>query len=183
MITETTETITHLLAWGIALMQLALIAAVAHRLIYGVWVPRELHHHLERFGLWVAALLPVSAFFLSLWYSEIVGIPVCPLCWFARTMMYPLAVILVVAALRKDIGVVPYAYPLAVIGALITGYHHLYQMGIAPSGACDVLAGGGECATRYIFELGYITMPLMGFTLFCAIGLLLWVLTKENSKQ
>lgn len=181
--TETVQTITHLLAWGIALMQIALIAALVHRAVFKTWIPEGLQGLLRKYGLWAAALLPLSAFFLSLWYSEIVGIPVCPLCWFARTMMYPLAVILVVAALRKDHAVVPYAFPLTAIGALITGYHHLYQMGLAPSGACEILSGGGTCEVRYIFELGYITMPLMGFTLFCAIGLLLWVLTKENSKQ
>lgn len=53
---------------------------------------------------------------MSLWYSEVVGLPVRPLCWFARTMMYPLAVVLVVASGvqgSEPVGSTSYRFPYA----------------------------------------------------------------------
>ncbi len=181
--TPLADTVTYLLALGTVGLLVVVVGALGYRIVKGTWLPEALHAHIARFGLAGAATLSGAALVISLWYSEVIGIPVCPLCWFARTMMYPLAVVLAVAAYRKDVAVVPYALALAAIGAAITGYHHLYQVGIAPSGACNFLAEGGTCATRYVFEFGFVTMPLMGFTLFCAIGLLLWVLNKESSKE
>lgn len=172
------DSVTNILALGTVALLLAVVSAVVYRLLSGQWLPHALHDHVVRYGLAAAASLSGAALVMSLWYSEVVGLPVCPLCWFARTMMYPLAVILLIAAVRRDTGVVPYALSLAAIGAAITGYHHLYQMGIAPSGACDLLAEGGTCAVRYVFEFGFVTMPLMGFALFCTIGLLLWVVRR-----
>lgn len=180
---EYAQTLTYLFSLGIVALQAGVLGIVLYRLIYKEWVPKESRAVVQRFGLALAAALPVAALFLSLWYSDVVGIPVCPLCWFARTLMYPLAIILPIAAWRRDLGIVPYALTLSAVGAVITGYHHLYQMGLAPTGACDLLAGGGDCATRYVFEFGYVTMPLMGFTLFVVIGLILWITASAHSEK
>ena len=51
----------------------------------------------------------------------------CRLCWFQRIAMYPLAVILLVAAIRRDRGVRWYAIPLAALGACVSIYHYLVE--------------------------------------------------------
>lgn len=172
---EYAQTLTYLFALGIVGMHVVLVAALLYRVVNGTWIPAILVPCLQKWGLALAATLPVTSFFLSLWYSEIIGIPVCPLCWFARTLMYPLAVILPLAALRRDVSVVPYVLALSGLGVVLTGYHHLYQMGLASGSACAVLSGGGECATRYVFEFGYVTLPLIGCTVFLMIALLVWL--------
>jgi disulfide bond formation protein DsbB len=98
---------------------------------------------------------------------RIVNYKPCRLCWFQRTMMYPLAIILIIAALRKDWKVKFYAVPLAVIGAVIASYHWLLErFPNIESGVCDV-----EVPCEFVwFELfGFVTLPFMALTAFVAV--------------
>lgn len=170
-----TETLTYLFAVSTVLLGLIVFVTMLSRLSLGKWLPEQFAEHPRRYGLWVAAFLGLASVVSSLWYSEVVGFPPCPLCWFARTMLYPLAAILVVAAWRKDTAVWPYVLTLSSIGALITGYHHLYQVGFVKGTLCNVLAAGGDCAKRYVFEFGFVTLPLMGFVMFVTTALVVWL--------
>jgi disulfide bond formation protein DsbB len=161
----------------------ALLLVALHRIFTGRWVPDTMRIHLEKYGLWYASAFPVASFFLSLWYSEIVGLPVCALCWFGRTMMYPLAVILPIATIRKDTEVWRYVVPLSGIGALLTGYQHLMQVGFVQGSLCSVLKDAGDCSARYVFEYGYITMPLFGTTVFVLTALLVWVARSTDTAR
>ena len=59
----------------------------------------------------------------SLYLSEGAHLPPCKLCWYQRIAMYSLAVILVVAVVRRDWNVKPYALTLGVIGPYLAGGH------------------------------------------------------------
>ena len=75
----------------------------------------------------------------SLYYSEVAHYTPCALCWYQRIAMYPLVLLLGIAAFRRDIGIRLYAIPLAAIGAVISAYHYLLEWGIDVSrGACVV---------------------------------------------
>jgi disulfide bond formation protein DsbB len=90
-------------------------------------VPEHLAAEWDGLRLWFAAAVGVTATLGSLYYSEIVGFVPCTLCWYQRICMYPLAVILPIAAARGDEGVRRYVTPLAVVGAGISAYHYLVQ--------------------------------------------------------
>src|SRR5262249_32131641 len=75
-------------------------------------------------GLAVAAVVAVVATAGSLYLSEGGHLVPCRLCWFQRTMMYPLAVILLIAAFRRDWGIRPYAITLCLIGVSISTWHY-----------------------------------------------------------
>jgi disulfide bond formation protein DsbB len=169
------QTLTYIFALGMVGMHVVLIASALHRIVTGVWVPAQVYPYVRRFGLGVAAVLAVAALLLSLWYSEIVGLPVCVLCWLTRTMMYPLAIMLPIAAWRGDRALWPYILSLSMIGGVISGYQHLMQMGVVAGGFCHALSGNTDCAARYVYEFGYITMPMYGLTVFAAIALLAWL--------
>ena len=64
-------------------------------------------------ALWIAFLVAAVATAGSLYFSEVANYIPCRLCWFQRIAMYPLAVILLVAAIRRDRGVRWYVVPLA----------------------------------------------------------------------
>ena len=118
-------------------------------------------------GLWVAAAVAVTSMIGSLYFSEVADYVPCRLCWFQRIAMYPLAVILVVAAVRGDRGVRWYAGPLAAIGAVVSSYHYLIEW--RPSlegGACDV---GPSCADIWFRDLGFVTLAFMALCGFVAI--------------
>ncbi len=117
-------------------------------------------------------LVALGGTVFSLYYSYAIGYAPCDLCWFQRVFLYPQAVLLGMAAWRRDIGASVYALALSIIGAGIAFYQHVLQ--ITPSGALPCPAGDGpSCAQRLIFEFGYVTMPLMAFTLFLFLIVLL----------
>jgi disulfide bond formation protein DsbB len=176
MIPSYAQTLTTFFAVVMIVLSGALVGVLIYRGLSGKWLPDVLVPMFDRYGLLLAAVLPVLAVPLSLWYSEVVGFTPCPLCWFGRTMMYPLAIILAIAAWRKDKRVYVYAFPLAMLGFLITGYQHLLQVGVVSGGLCDAL--GGDCAKRYVFEFGFVTLPYFGAVVFGVTALLLWIVRK-----
>lgn len=115
-------------------------------------------------GIWLAWIVAVGATLGSLYFSEVANFNPCRFCWFQRIAMYPLSVILLVGALRKDPNVRWYAAPLAVIGALISGWHSLIEW--RPSldnGECEFQ--GPSCTFVWFREFGFslANMALIGF--------------------
>jgi disulfide bond formation protein DsbB len=175
------QTATHLFAIGTIILQMVLASSMLLRLLTGAWFPEPLLTHLRTLGLRYAALFPIAAVVLSLWYSEVVGLPVCALCWFGRTMMYPLAVMLPIAAWRNDREIWRYVLPITFIGTLITGYQHLLQVGLVTGSICHAFASGGDCAARYVYEFDYVTLPMFGVTVFITTALLVWMARNKVS--
>lgn len=115
-------------------------------------------------AVWLAWLVAMGATVGSLYFSEVANFTPCRLCWFQRIAMYPLAVILLVGALRKDRGVRWYAVPLAGIGAAISGWHSLIEWWPAlDNGECEFQ--GPSCTFVWFREFGLslANMALIGF--------------------
>jgi disulfide bond formation protein DsbB len=115
-------------------------------------------------AVWLAWLVALAATVGSLYFSEGANFNPCRLCWFQRIAMYPLAVILLVGALRKDPGVRWYAVPLAGIGAAISAWHSLIEWRPAlDSGECEFQ--GPSCTFVWFREFGLslANMALIGF--------------------
>jgi Disulfide bond formation protein DsbB len=118
-------------------------------------------------ALWLAFLVAATATAGSLYFSEVADYVPCQLCWYQRIAMYPLAPILLVAALRRDRAVRWYVGPIAAIGAVISAYHYLIEW--RPSlegGACGI---GPSCADIWFRELGFATLAFMALSGFIAI--------------
>ena len=64
----------------------------------------------------------------SLIYSEVIHFEPCRLCWFQRIAMYPMAIVLLVGAIRREFQVKYYALPLTLIGLAISVYHYLMEV-------------------------------------------------------
>ena len=125
------------------------------------------------YALWLAWLVAATAMAGSLYFSEAGGLVPCALCWYQRIAMYPLAVILLVAAVRHDWAVRPYATALAGIGAAVAAYHALLQrLPGLPSGSCSVEV---PCSAIDLERFGFITIPVMAFVGFVTILVLLWI--------
>lgn len=128
----------------------------------------------------LAFLVALMATLISLFYSEILGYTPCKLCWFQRVFIYPQVIFLGIALWRKDEEITDYIIILSVIGAFFAFYHHLLQIGIVSTSPCSVLQDSvSSCSQRFIMEYGYITFPLMSFTAFFLI-LLLMIIKKQN---
>ena len=118
------------------------------------------------YELWAAFVVSSIATGGSLFFSEIAGFVPCELCWYQRICMYPLSIITLLAAIRGDFRVARYLLPLPIVGAFISVYHILVENAVVgQSTACLVSAPGG-CATKWINQFGYVTIPTLALTAF-----------------
>ena len=116
------------------------------------------------YELWLVFAVSAIATGGSLFFSEIAHYVPCELCWFQRICMYPLAIITLLAALANDHRVARYLLPLPIVGGGISIYHLLVVHGVVTeTRACRVSAPGG-CATTWINEFGYVTIPALALT-------------------
>jgi thiol-disulfide isomerase/thioredoxin len=119
----------------------------------------------------LAFLVALVAALGSLYLSEVAGLVPCTLCWFQRAAMYPLAVVLGVAAYRRDLAVRPYAIALAGAGAAISIYHYLLERFPAlDAGACDPR---NPCTLTWVWRFHYLSIPLLAGTGFALVIALL----------
>ncbi len=120
----------------------------------------------------LASLVAITATLGSLYYSEIAGFVPCRLCWFQRIFMYPMAIVLPIAAFRRDFGIRIYMIAFPVIGLGIAVYHYLVQRvpSLSEGGSCDPTA---PCSSAYVETFDFITIPFMAGSGFLLIGVLL----------
>jgi disulfide bond formation protein DsbB len=117
---------------------------------------------------WIVALVATLG---SLYLSEVAHFTPCPLCWYQRIAMYPLVVILGIAALRSDLAVRRYVLPLVAIGSVISIYH--YQLERFPSQTSVACSADVPCTVVWIWRFHYISIPFMALSAFALIAALL----------
>ncbi len=163
---------------GIAVLALRGLAATGNE------GARRLGSSISDSSLWLAWLVAVAATVGSLYFSEVANFAPCRLCWFQRIAMYPLAVILLVAAVRKDPAVRWYAVPLALIGVAISGWHSLIEWRPAlDSGQCELQ--GPSCTFIWFREFGLslANMALIGFLTILILLLVRYPATLTESSE
>ncbi|MGE5703943.1 MAG: disulfide oxidoreductase [Clostridia bacterium] len=114
----------------------------------------------------------------SLYFSEVLQYIPCELCWFQRILMYPIAILLGMAYIRKDYKMSLYGMVLAVIGGSISIYHYLVQKVPAMQElgkSCGII----PCNTDYINWLGFITIPFLALIAFVLIAVLNFYIWKQ----
>jgi disulfide bond formation protein DsbB len=119
---------------------------------------------LEGYELWLVFLVSSIATGGSLFFSEIAGFVPCELCWFQRICMYPLTIITLLAALANDRRVARYLLPLPLVGACISIYHLLVENHVVKQAQACLISAPGGCATKWINEFGYMTIPTLALT-------------------
>lgn len=137
--------------------------------------------------LYLAWLIAIVATMGSLYFSEIRQFNPCPLCWAQRIFMYPLTIILGLAAFWGDHRIRRYVLPLAVIGLGFAIFQNLETWGIVQSikactvnaaAACDTpwpIWGSNDALNKAI------TIPVLSMTAFTLIiALLSWPRTRAE---
>ncbi len=99
--------------------------------------------------LFVCWLFVTGATFGSLFFSEIMELPPCSLCWYQRIFMFPLPIVLFMGLFPFDPKVVRYALPLAIGGCAVALYHTLLHVGIIPESIAPC-SQGVSCSTAYL---------------------------------
>lgn len=160
----------------VAILSLVALVAAIGLLIYRLVKGRDAARLLGDRAIWLAWVVALVSTAGSLFYSEVIGFEPCRLCWFQRIAMYPMAIILLVGAIRRERQVKFYALPLSLGGLAISIWHYLIQ-------AFPALEGGGSCgavpcSARYVEVFGFISIPFMAGAGFIVISVLLALYTR-----
>ena len=127
---------------------------------------------------WAQALVATTG---SLYFSEVMRLPPCSLCWYQRIAMYPLVVVLGVGLASSDPRARWYALPLALLGWVIAAYHNLLYYKVIPEGF-TTCTSGVSCTSRQIEWLGFVTIPLLSLVAFTVV-LACLLMFKQPSKE
>ena len=131
---------------------------------------------------WARAVAPQSVAFAwivatvtmlgSLYYSEHAGFVPCELCWYQRIVMYPLVIVLGVAALRRDRAVWITTFVFVGIGVPLSLYHWLVERvpAFEQSSSCSAIT---PCSAPWFEKFGFITLAWMCMSAFLLIGVLM----------
>jgi disulfide bond formation protein DsbB len=123
-------------------------------------------------ALWFAWVVALVCTVGSLYLSEVVHFIPCKLCWYQRIAMYPLVVLLLVAAITHGREIARATLPLIAIGSAISIYHYLLERfpSMAGSGSCDPAA---PCTVVWIWRFHYLSIPAMALSGFLLIATLI----------
>lgn len=127
------------------------------------------------FCVWIIA---TGGTLTSLFFSEVVQVPVCVLCWYQRIALYPLVVMLPMALFPYDAKIIRYTSPLVIFGWLTALFHVLVVSGIVPESARPCVQGI-PCSETHVNLLGFLNIPVMSLITFTIIGVLLFLSKKQ----
>ena len=119
-------------------------------------------------SLLLAWLLALASSLGSLFFSEVMNLAPCVLCWYQRIFMFPLVFTLAFSLFARDLPGVRYSLVIAAVGWLIALYHFLLYTGFIPKGLQP--CGPGLSCSDISFQLwGFMTIPLMSLIAFTAL--------------
>lgn len=161
---------------------LAVAAGLGSLVYLGLWIASRLGSDgaaslgraVAESAPWLAFVVAATATAGSLYFSEVAHFLPCRLCWFQRVAMYPLSVVLLVGAIRRDPGLRWYVGPIALVGAGVAAYHTLLEWKPElDTGACEVF--GPSCTDIWFKEFGFLTLASMALIGFLTILLLMFL--------
>lgn|SRR3990167_3497125 len=131
----------------------------------------------KQYGLFLAWLVALMATVSTLFIGEVLHWPICVLCWYQRIAIYPLVILLGIAAFKNEKIIIPYALPFPVIGFFFALYQYCEQMipGFSPINFCTQTF---PCNTIHLKLLGFITLPFLSAVCCVVIFGLLKLCTK-----
>lgn len=159
------ETINKILSLGTIFLQTVILFILINFIFYRNRENQVLIFF-KKYTFHLGFLVALGAVLLSLFYSDVVGYPPCELCWIQRIFLYPQLILFGMELYKKERAIVDFSIVFAILGSL-TSIYHIYVEGGGTKGlsCADPTSGGISCAVRYIYEFGYITMPIMALTL------------------
>jgi disulfide bond formation protein DsbB len=138
------------------------------------------------YTFYLGFLISLGAVAISLFYSNVIGFPPCELCWIQRIFLYPQLIVYSMLLYKKEksMSLVDMSMILAIINTLAALFHVYVENGGGEGTlpCANPATNQVSCAIRYVYEFGYITIPVMSLTLSVFI-LLLTINYKYMSKK
>lgn len=135
---------------------------------------------IQKYNLYIIFGIALLAMLGSLFFSEVMKLPPCVLCWYQRISLYPLVILAGIAIYKKSKEVYSYMLGLLIPGFIISLFHNLLYYNVLPEAAAPCTAGV-SCTTKYFEWFGFITIPLLAFIAFVILILLVTYAKKRHS--
>lgn len=117
----------------------------------------------------------------SLIYSNYFGYEPCLLCWYQRIFIFPTAILLFTDDIRKSALLQRQVLLLTGAGFLIALFHN--YLTIFPDSGIEACGTSGvSCLNQYVFQFGFVTIPLMSAIILLS-GILITVLTMRYPQR
>lgn len=164
---------TTLVAIGTVLMQIATGALIILWIIKSplLKIIKDNSHFLIA-GIFIASAI------ISLIYQYGFGYEPCLLCWYQRIGIFGIAIVSLTGDIRKNKMLQKQILIFSIFGlafALLHNYTDIFP------GSIDICGAGASCLKRYIYEFGYITIPMMSLTAL-TLGFVLTLINIKESK-
>ena len=130
--------------------------------------------------VFAACLVALGATLGSLFFSEVMAIPVCKLCWYQRVALYPLVVILAFGLFPFERRSLRTAIVFVAAGWLIGLFQLLVIAGVIPENMQPCVQGI-PCSDTHIALFGFVNIPMLSFLTFSLIGALLYFAHRTES--
>lgn len=131
------------------------------------------------YGILIVSLLATAG---SLFFSEVMKLPPCVLCWYQRIAMYPVVFLSIVGIIRKDTKAYIYMMPLVLIGLIISIYHNLLYWKILPESISPCTLGI-SCTTKFFEWFGFITIPFLALASFTLATIIIILIHQKHSYE
>lgn len=128
----------------------------------------------------ILGVLFISSVAGSLIYEYSLGYEPCLLCWYQRIAIFGIAILSITGNILNNKTLQKQIFIFSVLGLIIALLHNYID--IVPTGV-DICGSGPSCLKRYIHEFGYITIPMMSFTVLLAGTVLSLFTIKHTSSQ
>lgn len=106
----------------------------------------------------ILRIIFIAAALGSLSYELVIGYAPCLLCWYQRMAIFPIALLLLTADIRKNALLRTQVLILSSFGFAVALFHNYIDR--VPNGL-DVCGTGPSCLLRYVNVFGFVTIPLM----------------------
>lgn len=151
---------TTLVALGTIGIQLATIALII------LWIGKSpLLAKFHRHSHIILATIFIGSAFGSLIYEYGFGYEPCLLCWYQRIAIFGVALLSLTGDFRKNKTLQKQVLLFSLFGIIFAVLHNYIDL--VPN-SIDICGTGPSCLKRYIYEFGYITIPIMSFTVLLA---------------
>lgn len=160
----------------VAVVALGIVALVRWRQSDGAAI--DIFERIQPVALWLAWLVASAMTFGSLYYAlgaEYFHFPrkyfPNTLGWYQCICVVPLSIVLLIAAVRKDVKIWQYAIVPVVVGGVFAAYNS--QLQALTSQPADGKFSD-PAAQRIVWKFGFVSLPLMAMIGFVLLGLLLF---------
>lgn len=134
------------------------------------------------YGMTLSVLVLLGSVLGSLYYSSVADFIPCVLCWYQRIFIYPQLVLFIVAMARTTRDVIPYTLALSVVGGSIAIYQVILERMPSLAAVCAPDSLAASCGVIYVEGFNYITIPVMGLTVFIVL-ILMGLIMRSNARS